>query len=351
MPPMGSVFPGDPRTVASRGCWDRGGREGKAGCVPGPSVSRACWEGVTEGPDLPSVRGPEGSGSVFRAGGPAWAGVAVLISGPRAPVLPACPCGSVGAGVRSGVGVSPMGLWPGCLPQAPPWPPASPAAHAGFPVSRPPTPPAPPPPPVPPPSRWPSQPSESPAGSVPSREPSAAEGTFAVAWPSQAAEPGPAHVSAHPPAPRGPRCLGCGMEEEPSTGGTGWACHSCWRLGGQISPRSGTTLLASLQLRPPTVGGKDLERPLVCGGNILEFSHFTFTLHKTLPPFTDREVGTWEVEGLSPELGSGRVSMLARGVSTVPSPGPVVVPSLCLGPFPEEPGKGRPASSARGWGL
>ncbi|XP_054579254.1 myc box-dependent-interacting protein 1 isoform X3 [Eptesicus fuscus] len=38
----------------------------------------------------------------------------------------------------------------------------------------------------------PSQPTEGPAGSLPSREPSAAEGTFAVAWPSQAAEPGPA---------------------------------------------------------------------------------------------------------------------------------------------------------------
>uniref|UniRef100_A0A8C6FJZ5 Myc box-dependent-interacting protein 1 n=1 Tax=Moschus moschiferus TaxID=68415 RepID=A0A8C6FJZ5_MOSMO len=38
----------------------------------------------------------------------------------------------------------------------------------------------------------PSQPTESPAGSQPSREPSAAEGTFAVAWPSQTAEPGPA---------------------------------------------------------------------------------------------------------------------------------------------------------------
>ncbi|XP_073663916.1 myc box-dependent-interacting protein 1 isoform X1 [Tursiops truncatus] len=36
------------------------------------------------------------------------------------------------------------------------------------------------------------QPTESPAGSLPSREPSAAEGTFAVAWPSQTAEPGPA---------------------------------------------------------------------------------------------------------------------------------------------------------------
>ncbi|XP_016057215.1 PREDICTED: myc box-dependent-interacting protein 1 isoform X11 [Miniopterus natalensis] len=33
---------------------------------------------------------------------------------------------------------------------------------------------------------------ESPAGSLPSGEPSAAEGTFAVAWPSQTAEPGPA---------------------------------------------------------------------------------------------------------------------------------------------------------------
>ncbi|XP_054431009.1 myc box-dependent-interacting protein 1 isoform X3 [Pteronotus mesoamericanus] len=38
----------------------------------------------------------------------------------------------------------------------------------------------------------PSQPTESPAGSLPSREPSAAEGTFAVAWPNQTAEPGPA---------------------------------------------------------------------------------------------------------------------------------------------------------------
>ncbi|XP_036175882.1 myc box-dependent-interacting protein 1 isoform X8 [Myotis myotis] len=38
----------------------------------------------------------------------------------------------------------------------------------------------------------PSQPTEGPAGSLPSREPSAAEGTFAVAWPSQVAEPGPA---------------------------------------------------------------------------------------------------------------------------------------------------------------
>ncbi|XP_059560737.1 myc box-dependent-interacting protein 1 isoform X6 [Myotis daubentonii] len=38
----------------------------------------------------------------------------------------------------------------------------------------------------------PSQPTEGPAGSLPSREPSPAEGTFAVAWPSQVAEPGPA---------------------------------------------------------------------------------------------------------------------------------------------------------------
>ncbi|XP_033256025.1 myc box-dependent-interacting protein 1 isoform X9 [Orcinus orca] len=38
----------------------------------------------------------------------------------------------------------------------------------------------------------PSQPTESPAGSLPSSEPSAAEGTFAVAWPSQTAEPGSA---------------------------------------------------------------------------------------------------------------------------------------------------------------
>ncbi|XP_055427894.1 myc box-dependent-interacting protein 1 isoform X10 [Bubalus kerabau] len=36
------------------------------------------------------------------------------------------------------------------------------------------------------------EPTESPAGSLPSGEPSAAEGTFAVAWPSQTAEPGPA---------------------------------------------------------------------------------------------------------------------------------------------------------------
>ncbi|CAK7306448.1 Myc box-dependent-interacting protein 1 [Vulpes lagopus] len=36
------------------------------------------------------------------------------------------------------------------------------------------------------------QPTESPAGSLPSGEPSATEGTFAVAWPSQTAEPGPA---------------------------------------------------------------------------------------------------------------------------------------------------------------
>nr|XP_035948800.1 myc box-dependent-interacting protein 1 isoform X3 [Halichoerus grypus] len=39
------------------------------------------------------------------------------------------------------------------------------------------------------------EPTESPAGSLPSREPSAAEGTFAVAWPSQTAEPGPAQSS------------------------------------------------------------------------------------------------------------------------------------------------------------
>ncbi|XP_033256022.1 myc box-dependent-interacting protein 1 isoform X6 [Orcinus orca] len=36
------------------------------------------------------------------------------------------------------------------------------------------------------------EPTESPAGSLPSSEPSAAEGTFAVAWPSQTAEPGSA---------------------------------------------------------------------------------------------------------------------------------------------------------------
>lgn len=40
------------------------------------------------------------------------------------------------------------------------------------------------------------QPTEGPAGSLSSREPSAAEGAFAVAWPSQVAEPGPAQVSA-----------------------------------------------------------------------------------------------------------------------------------------------------------
>ncbi|XP_036989325.1 myc box-dependent-interacting protein 1 isoform X17 [Artibeus jamaicensis] len=36
------------------------------------------------------------------------------------------------------------------------------------------------------------EPTESPAGSLPSREPSAAKGTFAVAWPNQTAEPGSA---------------------------------------------------------------------------------------------------------------------------------------------------------------
>uniref|UniRef100_A0A2I2Y860 Myc box-dependent-interacting protein 1 n=1 Tax=Gorilla gorilla gorilla TaxID=9595 RepID=A0A2I2Y860_GORGO len=36
------------------------------------------------------------------------------------------------------------------------------------------------------------EPTESPAGSLPSGEPSAAEGAFAVSWPSQTAEPGPA---------------------------------------------------------------------------------------------------------------------------------------------------------------
>uniref|UniRef100_A0A8C0QJR3 Bridging integrator 1 n=1 Tax=Canis lupus familiaris TaxID=9615 RepID=A0A8C0QJR3_CANLF len=41
----------------------------------------------------------------------------------------------------------------------------------------------------------PSQPTESPAGSLPPGEPSATEGTFAVAWPSQTAEPGPAQSS------------------------------------------------------------------------------------------------------------------------------------------------------------
>nr|KAF6277291.1 bridging integrator 1 [Pipistrellus kuhlii] len=38
----------------------------------------------------------------------------------------------------------------------------------------------------------PSQPAEGPAGSSPPSEPNAAEGTFAVAWPGRAAEPGPA---------------------------------------------------------------------------------------------------------------------------------------------------------------
>ncbi|XP_058404752.1 myc box-dependent-interacting protein 1 isoform X3 [Diceros bicornis minor] len=41
----------------------------------------------------------------------------------------------------------------------------------------------------------PSQPTENPAGSLPSREPSAAEGTFAVAWPSPTAEPRPVQPS------------------------------------------------------------------------------------------------------------------------------------------------------------
>nr|XP_023411828.1 myc box-dependent-interacting protein 1 [Loxodonta africana] len=41
------------------------------------------------------------------------------------------------------------------------------------------------------------EPTESPAGSLPSGEPSMAEGTFAVSWPSQTAEP--AQVSARPP--------------------------------------------------------------------------------------------------------------------------------------------------------
>ncbi|XP_031307078.1 myc box-dependent-interacting protein 1 isoform X12 [Camelus dromedarius] len=57
----------------------------------------------------------------------------------------------------------------------------------------------------------PSQPTESPAGSLPSREPSAAEGTFAVAWPSQTAEPGPAQVS----APTSP-------SPAPASGGVAW---------------------------------------------------------------------------------------------------------------------------------
>ncbi|XP_031307071.1 myc box-dependent-interacting protein 1 isoform X3 [Camelus dromedarius] len=55
------------------------------------------------------------------------------------------------------------------------------------------------------------EPTESPAGSLPSREPSAAEGTFAVAWPSQTAEPGPAQVS----APTSP-------SPAPASGGVAW---------------------------------------------------------------------------------------------------------------------------------
>lgn len=74
------------------------------------------------------------------------------------------------------------------------------------------------------------QPTEGPAGSLPSREPSAAEGTFAVAWPSQVAEPGPAQVSAHLPAPICPRIWGCSMEDEPRGGSTGWTRYVSWRV-------------------------------------------------------------------------------------------------------------------------
>ncbi|KAI5279675.1 Myc Box-Dependent-Interacting Protein 1 [Manis pentadactyla] len=42
------------------------------------------------------------------------------------------------------------------------------------------------------------EPAEGPAGSLPSGEPSAAEGAFAAAWPSQAAEPGPAQPTEAP---------------------------------------------------------------------------------------------------------------------------------------------------------
>lgn len=63
------------------------------------------------------------------------------------------------------------------------------------------------------------QPTESPAGSLPSREPSATEGTFAVAWPSQMAEPGPAQVSASQPVPG---VWGCSTEGGPRGGSTGW---------------------------------------------------------------------------------------------------------------------------------
>nr|XP_021523643.1 myc box-dependent-interacting protein 1 isoform X2 [Aotus nancymaae] len=61
---------------------------------------------------------------------------------------------------------------------------------------------------------------ESPAGSLPSGEPSAAEGTFAVAWPSQTAEPGPAQVSAHlqPLSGLSPVSEGAAWKESPEEG-------------------------------------------------------------------------------------------------------------------------------------
>lgn len=59
---------GPPRTVASGGCWDRGGREGKAGCVLGRRVSRACWEGVREGPDSPTSVRPRAPSSAGAGG-------------------------------------------------------------------------------------------------------------------------------------------------------------------------------------------------------------------------------------------------------------------------------------------
>lgn len=57
---------------------------------------------------------------------------------------------------------------------------------------------------------------------MPSGEPSAAEGTFAVSWPSQTAELGSAQVSACPPPPRPacPHLWGYSMDEE-ARGGPG----------------------------------------------------------------------------------------------------------------------------------
>ncbi|VTJ70755.1 Hypothetical predicted protein [Marmota monax] len=60
----------------------------------------------------------------------------------------------------------------------------------------------------------PSQPTESPAGSLPSGEPGAAEGTFAVSWPNQTAEQGSAQVSACPPPPP--------VQLVPISGGIAW---------------------------------------------------------------------------------------------------------------------------------